>query len=170
MVQTAFRKTSSKPHFQTLTSVQSYCASSAMASRCRALSRPAINLFKSTMNKQSSIPASSFHVPRPFPTLSRQVLHPVYLKFLSDSILIIDFDVSGHCRKWGVFNLCCRSTLLSLQLDSHLALVLIPRAPGRCLRVCSAVPIPEFDILETVSVSKNHFLVMFMYLFSSTFC
>ncbi|XP_009631499.2 protein NONRESPONDING TO OXYLIPINS 2, mitochondrial isoform X2 [Nicotiana tomentosiformis] len=54
-------------------SVQSYCASSAMASRCRTLSRPAINLFKSTMNKQSSssIPTSSFNLPRPFPTLSR---------------------------------------------------------------------------------------------------
>ncbi|XP_019243897.1 PREDICTED: uncharacterized protein LOC109223882 isoform X1 [Nicotiana attenuata] len=44
-----------------------------MASRCRTLSRPAINLFKSTMNKQSSssIPTSSFNLPRPFPTLSR---------------------------------------------------------------------------------------------------
>ncbi|KAL3330370.1 hypothetical protein AABB24_034287 [Solanum stoloniferum] len=71
MVQTAFCKTSPKPHFQTLTSVQSFCASSAMASRCRAFSRPGINFVKSTMNKQSSIPTSSFNVPRPFPTLSR---------------------------------------------------------------------------------------------------
>ncbi|CAN4127888.1 unnamed protein product [Withania somnifera] len=43
-----------------------------MASRFRALSRPAINLVKSTVSKQSSIPpTSSFHIPRPFPTLSR---------------------------------------------------------------------------------------------------
>uniref|UniRef100_A0A0V0GK58 Uncharacterized protein n=1 Tax=Solanum chacoense TaxID=4108 RepID=A0A0V0GK58_SOLCH len=42
-----------------------------MASRCRAFSRPAINFVKSTMNKQSSIPTSSFNIPRPFPTLSR---------------------------------------------------------------------------------------------------
>ncbi|KAH0648055.1 hypothetical protein KY285_033303 [Solanum tuberosum] len=50
-----------------------------MASRCRAFSRPAINFVKSTMNKQSSIPTSSFNIPRPFPTLSRQVLHPMPL-------------------------------------------------------------------------------------------
>ncbi|KAH0642446.1 hypothetical protein KY290_034039 [Solanum tuberosum] len=50
-----------------------------MASRCRAFSRPAINFVKSTMNKQSSIPTSSFNVPRPFPTLSRQVLPPMPL-------------------------------------------------------------------------------------------
>ncbi|XP_060208352.1 protein NONRESPONDING TO OXYLIPINS 2, mitochondrial isoform X2 [Lycium barbarum] len=37
-----------------------------MASRCRTLSRPAINLFKSTMNKR--IPTTSS---RSFPTLSR---------------------------------------------------------------------------------------------------
>ncbi|KAM3282132.1 protein NONRESPONDING TO OXYLIPINS 2, mitochondrial isoform X1 [Capsicum chacoense] len=43
-----------------------------MASRFRALSRPATNLVKFTMNKPSSIPTiSSFHIPRPFPTLSR---------------------------------------------------------------------------------------------------
>ncbi|KAK4340785.1 hypothetical protein RND71_039286 [Anisodus tanguticus] len=42
-----------------------------MASRCRALSRPAINVFKFTMNKQSSIPTSSFYIPHTFPTLSR---------------------------------------------------------------------------------------------------
>lgn len=84
--------------------------------------------------------------------------------------MTVDFDVSGHYLKWVVFNLCCRSTVQSLQLDSHLALALIPRAPDRCLRVCSAVPTQEFDILKSVSVSRNHFFLNHVYIFLCFYC
>ncbi|RZC92651.1 hypothetical protein C5167_007571 [Papaver somniferum] len=44
-----------------------------MASRCRSISKPALNFFKSTINKPSTTtrPIPSVHLPRSYPTFSR---------------------------------------------------------------------------------------------------
>ncbi|RZC06490.1 hypothetical protein D0Y65_014131 [Glycine soja] len=112
-----------------------------MASRYRSVSQPAFSLIKSTITKPASKPVpSSFLLKTRSPVTARQVRFG-----------------GGWVVSSVACSLCFPFTRRCHQRASHLVWALIPVGRGRCLRVCFAVPTPEFDFSEfffTLLLSK----------------
>lgn len=125
----------------------------AMASRYRSVSQPAFSLIKSTITKPASKPVpSSFLLKTRSPVTARQVRFGGKVTYFLGPNWISFHFVYLRSGGWVVSSVACSLcfpfTRRCHQRASHLVWALIPVGRGRCLRVCFAVPTPEFDFSE----------------------
>lgn len=127
-----------------------------MASRYRSVSQPAFSIIKSTITKPSSkLLPSSFLLKTRSPVTARQVPFVPFrgkaISFLGPNWISFRF-VFLRSGGWAVSSVACSRcfpcTRRFHQRASPHVWASIRVGRGRCLRVCFAVPTPEFDFSE----------------------